>query len=353
MRRLLTRFNSAFKLRAAFFLLLSLTLLSGCGEHDTTTARWNPAAPVGIALKREAKGLWNVSATVPVPISNLGVFSIDHQFDFRDDYTYIIIRNRKNGTEQVFKLGVDKGKVKLHLTGTHDLTFQPEKDNKIIVDDDALSGTMTVQIYPNGQKLANVPFENGTEFVFLTGNRLHIEYPSLSHAIQHERLNLDISSLFRQDDSISLNSVEKVTFKRDLQVCQLIFDWKPEIKANQQPLLIELPKKSKSTIKNIQELQASFAILAPKVQFTNDFSNPNKVSFNIFVVGYLFLGVLMFYYMKIGHFFKAIGLMILLILLMIPLLIMLFSDLDYMEFQAEIHKKKVLPIPTKSSLLSN
>ncbi|MEH2156584.1 hypothetical protein [Nostoc sp.] len=350
---LLTRFNSAFKLRAAFFLLLSLTLVSGCGEHDRTTLKWHPAAPIGIALKREAKGLWNFSTSVPLPIDNLGVFSIDHEFDFRDDYTYIIIRNQKKGTEQVFKLGVDKGKVKLHLTGTHDLTLQPEKDNKIIVDDDALSGTMTVQIYQNGQKLANISFENGTEFVFLTDNRLHIEYPSLYHAIQHERFNIDSSSIFRKDDSISLNSVEKVTFKRDMQVCQLIFDWKPEIKANQQPLLIELPKKGKSTIKNIQELQNTLTILAPKVQFNNDYSSPNAVSFSICVLGYLLLFVLTFYYSKKGHFLKVIGLMILLVLLIIPLLIMLFSDRDYIEFQAEIHSKKALSIPTESSLLSN
>ncbi|MDF5718330.1 MAG: hypothetical protein PUP93_31810 [Rhizonema sp. NSF051] len=304
-------------------------------------------------MKREVKGLWKFSVSAPLPIDNLGVFSIDHEFDFRDDYTYIIIRNRKNGTEQVFKLGIDKGKVKLHLTGTHDLTLQPEKDNKIIVDDDALSGSMTILIYPNGQKLADVPFEDGPEFVFLTDNRLHIEYPSLSHSIRDERLNLDISSLFRQDDSISLNSVEKVTFKRDLYVCQLIFNWKPEIKANQQPLVIELPKKGKSTIKNIQELQKTLAILAPKVQFTSDYSNPNMVSFRISVTFCVMFGLLLlffiFRYAK-KNILKTIVLLLCLIVWVIFSLIFLFtqavSDLGYGEFEVEMHKSGAFLIPS-------
>ncbi|MGH1395448.1 MAG: hypothetical protein ACRAVC_15655, partial [Trichormus sp.] len=82
--------------------LLCITLLAGCGEKDKTTVGWNPTAPVGIYLSREAKGLWKISSNIPLPVKELGVFSIAHQFDVRDDYTYIIIRDKKNGTEQVF-----------------------------------------------------------------------------------------------------------------------------------------------------------------------------------------------------------------------------------------------------------
>ncbi|WP_414579457.1 hypothetical protein [Anabaena sp. CCY 9402-a] len=272
---ILNRPTATWKLLVAFVLsfLLCITLLSGCGQKDKTSVGWNPAAPVGIHLSREAKGLWKISTNIPLPVKELGVFSIAHQFDVRDDYTYIIIRDKKNGTEQVFQLGVNKGKVKLHAIGEHKLTLQPGEDNKIIIDNEAISGTITIEIYPDGQKLASVIFDNGTEFVFLSDNRLHIEYASLVNSIKRERLP-DAESLFRSDNFISLASLEKVTFTRDLGISQLKFDWKPEIRENQEPLVIELPKQGKSTISNIEELKNAITTLAPKVQFIIDNSNP-------------------------------------------------------------------------------
>lgn|GEM_PF-6203021 len=112
-------------------------------------------------------------------------------------------------------MGINKGKVKLHLTGTHDLTLQPEKDNKIIIDNETISGTITIEIFPQGQELAHVSFEGGSEFVFLTDNRLHIEYPSLAHSIRDEKLNVNLLNLFDQDDSISLNTVAQVNAERN------------------------------------------------------------------------------------------------------------------------------------------
>ncbi|MDJ0619621.1 MAG: hypothetical protein QNJ63_23245 [Calothrix sp. MO_192.B10] len=235
---------------------------------------WKPAAPIGIYLSRQEKGLWKLSTNIPLPVKELGVFSIDHQFDVRDEYTYIIIRDRKNATEQVFQLGVNKGKVKLHITGEHNLTLQPEEDNKIIIDHEVISGKIMIEIYPDGQKLAGVLFENGTEFVFLSGNRLHIEYASLTNSIKREKLPPDTTYLFRNDDSLYLESLEKVTFTRDLGISQLKFDWKTEIKANQEPLVIELPKESKATITNIEELKNAITTFAPKVQFVIERSTP-------------------------------------------------------------------------------
>ncbi|MDJ0737587.1 MAG: hypothetical protein QNJ47_26595 [Nostocaceae cyanobacterium] len=273
---ILARPDDSLKSLSALFLsfLLCITLLSGCGQKDKTTVGWKPVSPISISLSREAKGLWKFSANIPLPVKTLGVFSIDHQFDVRDEYTYIIIRDRKNGTEQVFQLGVNKGKVKLHITGEHNLTLQPEEDNKIIIDNEVISGKITIEIYPDGQKLAGILFENGTEFVFLSDNRLHIEYASLINSIKREELPPDTTSLFQNDHSISLESLEKVTFTRDLGISQLKFDWKTEIKANQEPLIIELPKKSKLTIAKIEELKNAITTFAPKVQFVIERSTP-------------------------------------------------------------------------------
>ncbi len=326
----LARRTFTFKQLASFLLslLLCATLFSGCGQKDKTTIGWKPAAPLSVSLTREEKGLWRLSTTVPLPYKDLGVFSIDHRLDVRDEYTYIVIRDRKSGTEQVFQLGVSKGKVKLHIVGEHNLTLQPEENNKIVIDHEIRSGEMKIEIYPDGQKLASVIFENGTEFVFLSDQRLHIEYGSLANSIKREKLP-DLQSLFRSDDSISLKSLDRVAFKRDLGISQLEIDWKPEIKANQEALVVELPKKRKSLITNVEELRSTFKTLAPAVQFTTE----TPVRLWIFLATEL-LGICLMIYlgMQKGGFLKVVWLCLGTILLILCALIALISDPGYLEF---------------------
>lgn len=319
-----------FKQLASFLLslLLCATLFSGCGRNDKTTVGWQPAAPLSILLTREEKGLWQLSATVPLPFKDLGVFSIDHRLDVRDEYTYIVIRDRKSGTEQIFQLGVSKGKVKLHIVGEHNLILQPEENNKIVIDHEIRSGEMKIEIYPDGQKLASVIFENGTEFVFLSDQRLRIEYGSLANSIKREKLP-DLQSLFRNDDSLSLKSLDRVTFKRDLGISQLKIDWKPEIKVNQEALVVELPKKRKSLIANIEELKSTFKTLAPAVQFTAE--TPTRL---YFFLAAQFLGIFFMIClgMQKGGFFKIVLLCLGTVLLILCTLIALISDPGYLEF---------------------
>jgi hypothetical protein len=223
-------------------------------------------------------------------------------------------------------IGVNKGKVKLHIVGEHNLTLQPEANNKIVIDNEVRSGKMTIEIYPDGQKLGGVIFENGTEFVFLSDQRLHIEYGSLANSIKREKFP-DLPSLFKNDNSISLESLEQVTFKRDLGVSQLKLDWKPEIRANQEALVIELPKKRKSLIANIRELESNFKTLAPKISFTTE---TPPVRFWFFVaIESICISLIIYCGVNKGGFLKFLLLCLCFIICVVYALITLASDVGY------------------------
>jgi hypothetical protein len=184
----------------------------------------------------------------------------------RQDWTYIVIRNRQKGIDQVFHVSC-RGYVELDLSGEHKLMLHNEGDNKFVIEDVSLD-PIKITFYPEGEERANVPIEKGPAFIFLTDRRLHVEYPSLSH------LGLNGSGILnslhmKKDDALSLDSVSSIVFIRDFQISQLVFNWKAAPLVGQGPLVIELPREGTALLNEMASFQNALKTQAQGVTFEN------------------------------------------------------------------------------------
>jgi hypothetical protein len=261
-------------------------LITGCQKHDTTTVGWHPSSPVGINFTWSGDGLYKVSLGVPVaalgapvgvdvPVQAAGVFTIEHEFDLRQDATYIIIRNRAKGIDQVFQVGV-RGYVELDLSGEHKLLLHNEGENKFVIEDISLT-PIHLQFFPQGEERATASIHGGPEFVFLTDHRLHIQYPSLSHFGLNGAGMLQ-SLIYHKDDAFSLDSVDSIVFKREYQVSQLIFNWKPQAANAEPPLVVELPRGGYPLVDEVLRFDQLVKTVKPEVSFEKAIAEPHLIT---------------------------------------------------------------------------
>jgi hypothetical protein len=91
---------------------LLAVLLTGCDGKGSTKLSYSApiAAPLGISFSIDKDGSWVAAAGIATPV---GTFAIEHTLESRDAFTYIVLRNREKGTDQVFKIGTT-GYVDIH-----------------------------------------------------------------------------------------------------------------------------------------------------------------------------------------------------------------------------------------------
>lgn len=172
---------------------LLISLLAGCGGKGSTKLSYSPpASPTVISFSADKDGNWTIAAGLATP---MGTFSIEHTFETRDDFTYVVLRNRDKGTDQVFKIG-SAGHVDLHVIGEHKLRMQRE-GNKWIIDTQTISGTLEVAVYPSDSAI-RIGFGGYGDptFKLTTDRMLVVEYP------------------FFSSRSIPLDSVERITLNK-------------------------------------------------------------------------------------------------------------------------------------------
>lgn len=217
----------------------------GCGGKGSTTVTYRPSQlPLEIRLKQEDGGLWTVSGGLVTPA---GVFAIEQQFDMREQFTYIVLRDQSKGTDQVFKVGAT-GYVELHTTGEHKLRIKRE-DKKIIVDVDTLSGTIDVLVFPESSAIGRIDFgQDDPDIVVFDDRRLVIEYPSI----------------FSSSDSLNLDAIQSVTLRRTLHHKSVVFTWKSA--TEHEPLELSLADQANAD-RNFSELQSTLKAIAPGVRF--------------------------------------------------------------------------------------
>lgn len=248
-------------LKAPFILsclLLSFSLVAGCGKKSKTSVDFRPAGtPLSFKCSRQADGLWTVSGGI---VTQVGIISIEQTFDMRDEFTYLVFRDRAKGTDQVFKLAT-KGYVELHTVGEHKIRVQRE-ENKVLIDVETLSGSFDLNVYPDSEAVARIEFGNGQpDFVFFTDKRLAVEY----------------QSVIWSDDSLPLGAIQSVTFEKGLNARTLVFNWKPNVEVRPQPFQVVLTD-IQTAEKNFLALQNAFAEYAPDVKFEQRSSSRGVVS---------------------------------------------------------------------------
>ena len=235
-----------------FFILLVLTVFFSvsCGKKSKTDFVYKAPIPVEIRCSRQNDGLWKISGGVPV--QGVGVFAIEQTFDTRDEYTYIVLRDRSKGTDQVFKIAT-KGYIELHTVGEHKIMVQRD-ENKVTLDVATISGFFDFKVYPDSKAVARVEFGQGQpDFVVFSDKRLGIEYQSYIWA----------------DDSLSLDSIQSITYRKSYRDRRLIFNWKADVKDNPKPF--ELPLGDwQNDEKNFTALQQSINQFAPNVRFERE-----------------------------------------------------------------------------------
>jgi hypothetical protein len=242
------------------FGLLFITLIGlfsvSCGKKAKTNFAYQPTGiPLSFKCSRQADGLWQISGGAITPV---GIFAIEQTFDMRDEFTYLVIRDRAKGSDQVFKLGT-KGYVELHTIGEHKIRIERE-ENKIILDVDTVSGSFDFNIYADGEIVTRVEFGNGDpDFLILNSKRLVIEYQGAT-------------GIFWNDDSLPLDSLQSVELVRVFGSGGIIFHWKDSVKEGTTPFILNLSS-LKDSEKKFSDLQKALADSAPHITFKQTYSN--------------------------------------------------------------------------------
>lgn len=237
------------KLIAAFFFLLFLISFAGCGKRSKTELTYRPpVAPLQFHCSRQSGGLWKIGGGA---VTQAGIFGVEQTFDMRDEFTYLILRDRKEGTDQVFKIAT-KGYVELHTKGEHKLRVQRE-ENKVVVDVETLAGSFDFKVFPDSEAVARVVLGRfQPDLVVFTDRRLAIEY----------------GSIFQADEYLSLDAIQSVTYQKGFNTRTLIFNWKPGIQSQSHPFAVALAERGNAD-QHAQALRQALSEFAPEVSFNH------------------------------------------------------------------------------------
>ncbi|HRH40525.1 MAG TPA: hypothetical protein PKY82_02690 [Pyrinomonadaceae bacterium] len=233
-------------------------------DRSKTTFEYRPnVIPVSLQIKKTDDGLWSVSGGVITPV---GIFAIEHTFDVKDKFTYLVLRDRAKGTDQVFKIGMT-GYVELHTKGEHKLRIQRD-DNKVVVDVDTISGSFELLVYPESQAVARVSLGTGEPNIVITSDK---------------RLIVEYESIILNDPSFPLESLESITFRKSFLTRRLYFNWKSGIKDTPPQFFFDFLKRSDAE-PGFADLQTAFATYAPNIKFEKSESDsPFYIALAIFL----------------------------------------------------------------------
>lgn len=182
--------------------------IAGCGGKGSTKLSYAPPfLPFHISFSMSHKGVWEVQAGAVTP---LGTFAISQEFGRRDDFTYIVLRDRTKGTDQVFKIGVT-GYVDIHAVGEHKIRLQQD-DNRWIIETESLSGSLDFEICPSNSAVARIDLgESDPDIVIATNRTMIIEYPSI----------------FSSPRTVPLDSLKSMTLATGWETRPILsFEWK-------------------------------------------------------------------------------------------------------------------------------
>jgi len=226
-------------------LSMMLVVASGCGGKGTTRLAYQPhGAPIQITFQSNKDGSWTVGGGIVTPV---GTFLIEHTTAARDEFTYIVMRDRKKGTDEVFKIG-NTGYVEVHTVGEHKLRVYRD-GNRVIIDTETINGSITVNVYPSSTALARADFGPEAPDVIVTSDaKLIVEHPSI----------------WRRNQHVPLASVKAIELQRQVLSShyRLRVEWKDGIKA--EPLDISFGS-SDSADTEFQTMKAGIAKVAPHV----------------------------------------------------------------------------------------
>ena len=254
-----------------FFLFVpSIFLVVGCGKKAKTEVTFRPnVLPAIFKCSRQNDGLWMVGGGV---VTQYGIISLEQTFDTRDEYTYLVLRNRQKGIDQVFKLGV-KGYVEIHTLGEHKLRIQRD-ENKVVVDVETISGTFDINVFPDSQAIARIELGSGQpDLVVFTDKRLTVEY----------------DSVFWKDDSLPLDSIQSISFQKGLYSRSCVFKWKDDVKNQTTPFVLSFSD-MKTAEGNFLVLKKTVEENAPHIRFER-VTNKGAILSLIFVA--VFFGVIL------------------------------------------------------------
>lgn len=149
-----------------------LALLAGC-DGDSTRASYQAPIPLGITLSKSLDGDWIVAAGIATPV---GTFGIEHTFVAEGGYSYLVLRDRKKGTDQVLKMAAD-GYLTAHAVGDHWIRMSRE-GKKWVIDINTVEGTIDIKVYPNSTEIAHIVFSKDEPTVSIsTDQKLTIKQP--------------------------------------------------------------------------------------------------------------------------------------------------------------------------------
>lgn len=201
-----------------------MALLGGC-DGDSTRASYQSPIPLGITLSKSPDGDWTVAAGIATPV---GTFGIEHTFVAEGGYSYLVLRDRKKGTDQVFKMAAD-GYLTAHAVGDHWIRMSRD-GRKWVLDIDTIEGTLDIKVYPNSSEIAHVVFSK--------------DEPTLSVSTD-QKLTIKRPGWFGSKEEISLDSLSSVEWeKSEFDAPRILrFNWKHKVA--QEPLVIPIAATAK------------------------------------------------------------------------------------------------------------
>jgi hypothetical protein len=222
--------------------------ITGCGKsRGTTKLTYSPpAAPLALSFTSDSQGNWTVAAGIATP---LGTFSIEHQFARQPENTYIVFRDRKKGTDQVFALST-KTYVEIYTKGEHRLLIHRE-ENKFIIDAETISGTITAKLHNLDSYVGRITWDSA-------------DYPDL--VITYERLLVVDNTVLGKDAThVSLDSVKRIDLVGSMFQYALVVNWKDGIQ--NEPAWLAYPNDDAARVK-FAMLQDTIKSVAPDVTFS-------------------------------------------------------------------------------------
>jgi len=197
------------QLSLSMALCVGMVFVAGCGGKGSTKVSYQtpPFSPFKISFTMNQKGVWEVDVGIATPV---GIFSISQEFGSRGDFTYIVLRDRAKGTDQVFKMGVT-GYVDIHTVGEHKIRLQQE-DNRWIIETETISGRLEFEVHPSSTAIARVDFgPSDPDIVVSTNRTIVIEY----------------AGIFSSPRTVPLDSIASITLTRmSPHAPTLSFQWK-------------------------------------------------------------------------------------------------------------------------------
>lgn len=201
--------------------LLALITLSLTGCDGGTASYTTPELlPIRVSLTIDQDGVWSCGAGLWTPV---GTFSIGREFGSDRRASYVIIRDRSRGTDQVFRLSAAES-LRIYAVGEHTIMLQPQRDrNKWVVETASSSGSLDFEIVYAAREIAFADCGGSNPRFGITSDR---------------RICYEPSGWFSQDREFSVDSIRSITYYKNVGIREIRIDWKEPI--SDQPFIVSL-----------------------------------------------------------------------------------------------------------------